>query len=141
MTIRNSLLIFIITNVVMALMMAGPLAIIFVIGPKEFPFIVIPAVIIGLFWSFMLFRYFSSFFRIDEKGFSRYSLCAKKMFIKFEQVDKVSFTRDFNNKVVMVAILFRNDNEQQFNFQLSGNLFDLSRLEKAFEKYGYPVEQ
>ena len=140
MRIRTSTLFFVITNVVAALMMAGPLAMIFIIGVREFPFIIIPAIFIGLFWSFLLFNYFSTFFLVNEKRFARYALCKKKMDVKFEQVEKITYARDFNNRVIMVNIVFRNDSGNAFTFQLSGSMFNLQRLEQAFAKYGYPVE-
>ena len=121
-------------------MMAGPLAMIFIIGVREFPFIIIPAIFIGLFWSFLLFNYFSTFFLVNEKRFARYALCMKKMDVKFEQVEKITYARDFNNRVIMVNIVFRNDSGNAFTFQLSGSMFNLQRLEQAFAKYGYPVE-
>ena len=141
MKIRVSTGIFIVINAVFAVMFAGTLVTAIVIGVAMFPPIIIPAVIVGLLWSFIILAFCSSYYKISEQEFIKYSLFKAALVMKKESIKSLSTLKDNKQRVVVINVSFTNEKGEEITAQISGNLYDLTRVSKVLENNGYEINE
>ena len=142
MRIRSSKFIFIASIVVLTLMMAGPITAFILIDKAHSFLLLIPASIIGIMFAFNFINYFSNFFLINETKFMRYFCFKKKLDIDKERVQSISYQCVPGSEIVtMFQINYTGKDDKLYFTQLSGNMYNLSKIIEAFKKYGYPVNE
>ena len=143
MIIRSSKFIFIASIVVLTLMMAGPITAFILIDKAQISFLLlIPAFIIGIMFAFNFINYFSNYFLINETKFVKFFFFKKKMDIDKEHVQSISYQCVPGSEIVtMFQINYTGKDDKLYFTQLSGNMYNLSKIIEAFKKYGYPVNE
>ena len=143
MRIRSSKFIFIASIVVLTIMMVGPITAFILIDKAQISFLLlIPAFIIGIMFAFNFINYFSNFFLINETKFMWYFFFKKKLDIDKERVQSISYQCVPGSEIVtMFQINYTGKDDKLYFTQLSGNMYNLSKIIEAFKKYGYPVNE
>ncbi len=127
----------------LTLMMAGPITAFILIDKAQISFLLlIPAFIIGIMFAFNFINYFSNYFLINETKFVKFFFFKKKMDIDKEHVQSISYQCVPGSEIVtMFQINYTGKDDKLYFTQLSGNMYNLSKIIEAFKKYGYPVNE